>query len=376
MLTLIKNAEVFAPESLGKCEVLVAGTQIAAIAEQVDVSGQAVTVVDADGAMLVPGFVDSLTHPAGGGGEGGFANRTAEVPAQAFIDAGVTCPVGALGTDGVTRSLEVLFGSVMSLREQGLSAYMYTGSYRLPAVTICGNVVRDLTLLDPVIGVGEVAIADHRGSQPTAQELRRLAADARLGGVVSGKRGTVMLHVGDGEQGLARMREALQDSELPPHSFYPTHCNRRPGLLDEAVAHAQSGGYVDMTVSTTDELIAAGEVPALEALRRVLAAGAPANRVTLSSDAGGSLPLYQDGELRGIQSAAPDSLSALFASVVRAGDEDLPAVLAALTRNPADALGLTRKGRLSTGVDADLLLINRDSGSLAAVMSRGSWLKK
>ncbi len=376
MLTLIRNAEVYAPASLGLQQVLVAGERIAAIAEKIDLTGTAVTTVDAGGALLVPGLVDALTHPAGGGGEGGFHNRTAEVPAQAFIDAGVTCPVGALGTDGVTRSLEVLFGSVMSLRAQGLSAYMYTGSYRLPAITICGNVVRDLTLLDPVIGVGEVAIADHRGSQPTAQELRRLAADARLGGIVSGKRGTVMLHVGDGEQGLARMREALGDSDLPPHSFYPTHCNRRSGLLDEALDHARAGGYMDLTVSTTPELVAAGEIPALEALRRAVAEGAPANRITLSSDAGGSLPLYEAGELRGIQSAAPTSLSELLAAVVRAGDTDLPMVLAALTENPAAALGLANKGRLAVGADADLLLLDKDSGMPAAVMSRGAWLKK
>lgn len=221
MLTLIRNAQVFAPTPLGVCDVLVAGGKLAAIAPTIELAGEAVEVVDAAGKWLLPGFVDVLTHPCGGGGEGGFGNRTGEVNAAEFIAAGVTSPVGALGTDSITRSLEVLFGNIMSLRSAGLAPFMYTGAYRVPAPTLTGDVARDLTLIDPVIGVGEVAISDHRSAQPTLEELRRLAADTRLGGILKGMGGTVLVHVGDGESRLAPLRDALAGTDCRQTVFIP-----------------------------------------------------------------------------------------------------------------------------------------------------------
>ena len=116
-----------------------------------------------------------------------------------------------------------------------------------------------------VIGVGELAISDHRSSQPTAAELRRVASEANLGGILSGRGGRVMLHLGDGKGRLAPVREALSGSDLAANSFYPTHVNRSPALLAEAAGFARDGGYIDITVSTTAELVAAGDMPALVA---------------------------------------------------------------------------------------------------------------
>lgn len=376
MLTLIINAEIFAPQPLGRGQVLIAGQHIAALGETVDVQGGALQVVDAAGKWLIPGFIDALTHPAGGGGEGGFGNRTAEMCADDFIAAGVTTPIGALGTDSIARSLDVLYGKTMELRARGLSARMYTGAYRVPAPTLTGDIARDITLIDPVIGVGELAISDHRSAQPTVQELRRLAADARLGGVLSGKGGVVFVHVGDGESRLAPLREALAGSDLPVDTFYPTHINRSSALLQEAAALARDGAYVDITVSTTPELIAMGDIPALQALHELIAAGAPPERVTLSSDAGGSLPVYRDGKLAGLTAASPASLLALLQQAIRAGDGSAGPVLAALTCNPASALGLHSKGNLRAGADADLLLLDPATGELDAVMCGGRWLRQ
>ena len=374
MLTLITNAELHSPEPLGQHQVLVAGAQLAAVDSHIDLQGEAVQVVDAKGRWLMPGFIDVLTHPCGGGGEGGFGNRTGEVAAAEFIRAGVTTPVGALGTDSITRSLEVLFGSVMALRAGGLAAYMYTGSYRVPTPTLSGDIARDITLIEPVIGVGEVAISDHRSSQPTIEELRRLAADTRLGGTLKGFGGTVLVHVGDGASGLAPLREALAGSDLPAGSFYPTHVNRNPALLKEAIEFARDGGYIDITVSTTPALIEAGSVPALRALAEALAAGVPRERVGLSSDAGGSLPVYENGELKGLTSASPLALLELLQAAIGDQADIVPDVIAALTCNPAAALNLDRKGRIRAGMDADLLLLDPDSGELTDVMCGGRWL--
>lgn len=376
MPTLITNAEVFAPEPLGRQQILIDGARIAAVAEEIDLNGAALRTIDADGAYVTPGFVDALTHPCGGGGEGGFQNRTAEVSYETFVSAGVTSPVGALGTDSITRSLEVLFGTVMQLRRQGLAAFMYTGSYRVPADTLTGDVARDVTLIDPIIGVGEVAIADHRSSQPTAGELRRLAADARLGGIVAGKSGVILVHVGDGSDGLARIREALDGSELPARSFYPTHANRNRRLFDEAVDFATRGGFIDFTASTVPEFIADGELPALQALDEAIDAGASPERLTISSDAGGSLPVYRDGELTGLTAAGPDALLDTLLESIERPPERLATVVAALTRNPADALGLARKGRIAAGFDADILIIDSNSRALSDVLCRGEFLMR
>lgn len=372
MLTLISNAEIYAPEAIGTRDVLIAGTRILAVDESIDLVGAQLERVDAAGRWLLPGFVDALCHPCGGGGEGGFENRTPELSAASFISAGVTCPVGALGTDSITRSLEVLYGSVMQLRGQGIDAHMYTGAYRVPAPTLTGDIARDLTLVAPVIGVGEVAIADHRSSEPTVDELRRLAADSRLGGVLADKTGTVLVHVGEGASRLQLLRDALARGDLPAGTFYPTHVNRNAELLVEAAAFAAAGNWVDVTASTTSELIAAGDIPAIDAFHRLLDAGAPAERISLSSDAGGSLPLYVDGELKGLTAATPDCLLEQMQAAV---DEPwLPQLIAALTNNPANALGLARKGRITAGADADLLLLEPGTGALSAVMGLGRWL--
>ena len=46
--------------------------------------------------------------------------------------------------------------------------------------------VRDVTLIPEAIGVGELAISDHRGSHPSTHELTRLVADVRVAGMLSG----------------------------------------------------------------------------------------------------------------------------------------------------------------------------------------------
>ncbi len=375
MLTLIRNASLFDPEPRGMLDVLVAGSKIAAVGDKLDIRGELLDVIDADGGILLPGIVDVLTHPSGGGGEGGFGNRTAAVAFEAFLDAGITCPVGALGTDSIGRSLDVLFADVMALRDKGIDAHMLTGAYRLPAPTITGDVARDIAFIEPVIGIGELAISDHRSSQPTAEELRRIAADARLGGTLSGKRGVVLVHVGDASSGLAPLRAALEDSALPVYSFYPTHVNRRRALLDEAVAFARDGGYIDITVSTTPELLELGEVAACDALKDAIAAGAPAERISLSSDAGGSLPVFRDGEFEGLSSAVPDVLLELVYDTFAQEPEFAPTVIAALTRNPADAVGLANKGRIAAGADADILVIDPNQQALSHVLCRGRRLR-
>ncbi|MDD4378222.1 MAG: amidohydrolase family protein, partial [Eubacteriales bacterium] len=141
MITLIRNAEVYKPEHLGKKDVLLIGDKIAAIDNNISIEPNSFFVVreiDASGKKLVPGFIDSHVHILGGGGEGGFATRTPEATLTGLTAAGVTTVVGCLGTDGVARDMISLLAKARGLEEEGITTYIYAGSYRLPLKTITG----------------------------------------------------------------------------------------------------------------------------------------------------------------------------------------------------------------------------------------------
>ncbi len=202
MLTLIEGAQIHSPAPLGQQDLLVADGRIAWMGKGLTVPADwPLTRVDAGGRYLVPGLVDPLAHITGGGGEGGFGFRTPELSARAALAAGVTTLVAALGTDSLTRSPAQVLGKVREFRAAGVSAFMYTGSYHLPVKTLTGTVESDIMLIPEVLGVGEVAISDHRSSAPTHDELARLASEARVAGLLSGKSGVSFFHLGDGRGG-------------------------------------------------------------------------------------------------------------------------------------------------------------------------------
>ena len=89
---------------------------------------------------LTPGFIDCHVHVLGGGGEGGFANRTPEATMEGLTKFGVTTVVGCLGTDGIGRDMCALVAKTKGLNEQGISAYCYTGSYQVPVRTLTDSI--------------------------------------------------------------------------------------------------------------------------------------------------------------------------------------------------------------------------------------------
>jgi beta-aspartyl-dipeptidase (metallo-type) len=282
----------------------------------------------------------------------------------------VTTVIGLLGTDDTIRTPAELLVTVLCLRRSGLSAWCLTGGYHLPPATVTGTVRSDLALLEPVLGVGEVALSDHRSSQPTVEALLQVAADTHVGGLLGGKAGILHLHLGDGPRGLSLVREALARSELPAGVFNPTHINRRRALLEEAIELARAGAVVDITAFP----VADGEDAwsAEEALVRYLDAGAPPERVTVSSDAGGCLPVFDaQGRVTAMDVGRPGALLHALRAATMAG-MPLGTALPAFTLNPAEHWGLQRKGRIEVGSDADLVVLNGD-GAAAEVMAGGRW---
>lgn len=357
-LLLLRNADVYAPEALGRRHLLLGGGKLLWMGADEPALPTALEaeVVDLDGARLVPGFIDGHVHVSGGGGEAGFATRVPAPLLSRYTMAGVTTVIGLLGTDDASRNTAELLSHVYALREQGLSAWGYCGGYHVPPTTLTGSVRGDIALVEPLIGIGELAISDHRSSQPTLDELLRLASEAHVAGLMSGKAGIVHLHLGDGGSGLDLVRQALDTSELPARVFQPTHVNRRKALFEEALALAKRGCHVDITAFPVEE----GEDawPADEALVRYLDSGAPPERVSISSDAGGCLPCFDgDGRVCGMDvghsGAMTDTLKALLARGL-----PLERALPAFTSNPAALLRLAGKGQIAVGADADLVVLD------------------
>jgi beta-aspartyl-dipeptidase (metallo-type) len=376
-MLLIRNAEIHAPAPRGRADLLVAGGRIVRLEPGVDLPARYVEHVDASGLLAVPGFIDAHVHLTGGGGEGGYATRTPELVLSDAVRGGVTTVVGCLGTDGVTRSPAALLAKVRALDAEGITAFMWTGHYAVPVQTLTGSIERDLLLIDKVIGVGEVAISDHRSTQPTFDELARLAAEARRGGLLSGKAGVVNFHLGDGTRGLAPLRRLVEETELPPSQFLPTHINRNPTLFEEGTAWARGGGFVDFTTSTVPAFLEDGEVPCSAGLRRMLDAGVPPGHITFTSDGQGSLPAFDEhGRLTRLEVGRVTSLFAAVREAVLAEGVPLDAALAVVTANPARILKLPGKGQLAPGADADVVLLDAADLAIRGVIARGRWLMR
>jgi len=376
-IILLKNAEIMAPTSLGRQDVVIAGRHIAAIGEDFNLAGSnlPVTVIDCSDYYLTPGFVDSLVHFIGGGGEGGFATRTPEMQLTDATLSGVTTAVGVLGTDATTRTLTNLLAKAHALEIEGISTYCHTGSYEIPCRTLTGSITDDLILIDKFIGVGEIAISDHRSSQPTTEELRKVAAAARVGGMLAGKGGIVSVHVGAGERILQPLYQAVAGTELRVKQFYPTHMNRNRRVFEAGIEFAKKGGVIDFTTSTTAYDLRHGEVAAAAALAEALYLGIAPMQLTLSSDGNASLPLYNDdGELQGLQVGQVQSLYLSFREAVLQHQVPLTQALTCVTAAPAAVLGLKHKGQVITGLDADVLLIRRDDLQLDTVFAKGQML--
>lgn len=373
MCILIKNGDVFAPEQLGKKDILLAGGTIAAIEDAIpaDLPFKDLHVLDAKGKYVVPGFIDCHVHILGGGGEGGFATRTPEITLTDIITAGVTTVVGCLGTDGFGRNLISLIAKARSLDEEGVSTYLYAGSYQVPVRTITGRIEDDLMLIDKFIGVGEVAISDHRSSQPTVEDIARIAASARIGGMLSGKAGIVNIHVGDGARKLSFLEHIVENTEIPITQFLPTHIGRNPDLFEQGIEYAKRGGYVDLTTSSVPQFWEEGEMRCSRGLKIMLERGVSSDNITFSSDGQGSLPAFNaQGELIGLNVGSCRSLFTEVREAVLEEHVDLAIALKVITTNPARILKLSGKGAVKAGFDADLVLLDRDTLEIDSVIAK------
>ncbi|MDR5875740.1 beta-aspartyl-peptidase [Halomonas sp. CUBES01] len=360
LLTLLRVGNIYAPEPLEANDILIADGRIAALGLNLEIpAGWPVRVVEARHLTAVSAFIDQHVHVTGGGGEGGCGTRCPEISAHEIAAMGIGTVVGVLGTDSISRSPADVLAKVRGLRAEGIAAYMYTGAYRVPPPTLTGDIQRDLAWIPEVIGLGEIAISDHRSSQPRQDEIERLVSDTRVGAMLAGKRGICHFHLGDGKRGLEPLRRLLTETEIPADQVIPTHVNRHLALLEEAADYALAfNASVDVTAFED----AGDGLSGVDAVARLLQRGVPAELITLSSDCNGSLPEFDaNGAYLGMKVARNTTLIADWQRLVREEVLPLETALGLISGSVARVLGLhARKGRLAIGFDADVTLLDSE----------------
>ncbi|MDT8715859.1 beta-aspartyl-peptidase [Clostridium sp. 19966] len=378
-MLLVKNAEIYSPEYLGKKDVVIAGGKIEEIGGNIEISKSFsnVEVIDGEGKYLFPGFIDSHVHILGGGGEDGFHSRTPEINLSDITSAGITTVVGCLGTDSVTRDMRSLLAKARALEEDGITTYIFTGSYDIPVRSMFNEPDEDIVLIDKVVGIGEVALSDHRSSQPTYEEFIRVVAKARVGGLLSGKAGIVDIHMGGGKAGLKYLFRMLKETEISVNQVLPTHVNRCEELMREAVEYAKIGGLVDITTSSDSDNLEPGEELASESLKYFLDNGVPIENIQFTSDGQGSLPIFREnGELKGIGIGRVDSLYREVRAAILNKDIPIEQALKLITSNVAKNFKFAQKGRIKQGLDGDLVLVDKQTLKIKDVICMGNIMIK
>ena len=380
-MKLIRQIEVYAPDYLGKLDVLLAGNKIIALEENITggYSELEVEEISGEGKLLTPGFIDCHFHILGGGGEGGFQNRTPEVTLSQLTSAGVTTVVGCLGTDGEGRDMTALISKAKGLEAEGITTFVYEGSYRLPVKTVTDSIIKDFLTIDKIIGIGEIAVSDHRSSQPTFEEFARATADARVGGMLSGKAGIVNVHLGGGTRKLELLKKVVEETEIPISQFLPTHANRTKELLDACIEFAKNGGTIDFTASEDPDFWEKtdGEVRFSKALKQLLDAGVALDNFTMTSDGQGSLPYFdENNHFIGMGVGSAKSLLVGIKEAVQKENIPLEIALRAITTNPARILKLEGKGQIQVGNDADLCILDKETLTIDSVIAKGQIMVK
>lgn len=364
MLTIIRNANVFAPEPLGLQDILIAGGRIEQIAPAISLSGVAYEEFDAAGQIVTPGFIDKHVHVTGGGGEFGFASYAEPVRAEELLGFGTTTVVGLLGTDGVLKDLHGLYARVKAL-DVPMTAYMLTGSYAYPPKTLTGSVDRDIVLIDKVIGC-KLAMSDDRGSFPTEAETARLLTQIRRGAMVTGKCGILHIHLGVLDTYIDIIESIVRRMpKLLPHISL-THCARDRELFIRCMDYARTGGNLDIT--TGGSRFTEPYVAVAIALENEV----PLDRITFSTDGHGGIRHIDP--VTGEETYGTGPVGGNLAEIrnlVDNGVLPLGQALRLVTSTPARELKLMQKGRLVPGCDADLVVFDSALRPLA-VFAKGA----
>lgn len=369
MLTLIKNAVLYAPEFLGKKDLLIAGEKIVKIEDNLDVFANESLVWDANGKIITPGLIDQHIHIIGAGGKDGFSSMTPEIGLHELIACGTTTVVGLLGTDGTARNIRSLYAKAKGLEQEGISAYMFCGYYGVDSVTITDSIQGDMIFIDNVLGC-KIAISDIRSSYPTATELLRKLRDVKVGGLVANKKGILHIHLGNLETKMDLLFELVKVHQFPIENISPTHVARTKPLFEQAIEFAKLGGIIDITTG------ASKYTDPYKSVLYALEQGAEIDNMTFSSDGHAGLSLLDEKGVKiGVKKAPFDQNLFEVIQLIQQGGVPIGEAFKLITTNPARNLGLKNKGKIAVGFDADLCAFDANF-QLQDVFARGKQMMR
>jgi beta-aspartyl-dipeptidase (metallo-type) len=351
MLVLFKNGKIFLKGQFEKADMLIFGRSIVKIGE---ISYQLllqnkfdVDEINCENHLLIPGLVDSQTHLAGGSGEQGFLSQPPRITIEECIRGGITTTVGTIGTDTSTKTMSNLVASIKAYREAGLSSYAYAGGYELPPATVTGRIRDDILFVEEIIGLGEVAIADKRVPEPTADELAKYSIDAYVGGMLTNKAGVTRVHVGPSPRKLKTIYEMTERHDIQFEYFYFTHMDRSKELLSEGVEIAKRGSFIDLDIHERD--LGSWYLYYIEQ-------GGPPHKLSFSTDAGAI----------GAQELWYEIKNCVFHHKI-----PIERIIQHVTTVPATCLKFHRKGYFGAKQDADVLVVKEDDLEIRDVMANG-----
>ena len=368
-MLLIKNTNLYSPTFLGKKDILISNGKIVAIEDEITKHNVFSEVWDAQGLTTTPGFIDQHIHVIGAGGKHGFASMTPQLHLGELIKCGTTSVVGLLGTDGSTRSIKTLYSKIQGLNQEGISAYMYTGYYGLDKVYLMNSLQEDMIYIDCVLGC-KIAISDIRSSYPSALELLRLLRNVRVGGMLSGKKGILHLHLGALSSKMDLLFEIVENYEFPIEHISPTHVGRTKDLFEQAIIFAKMGGMIDITTG------ASKYTDPYKSVLYALENNVSIDNITFSSDGNAGLDKLDDNNnLVGFRSAPFDKNLEEVINLHKLGGVAFEDSLKLITSNPAKNLGLKSKGQVKNNFDADLCFFDSDL-KLSSVIANGKFMMK
>ena len=368
-MLLIKNTNLYSPTFLGKKDILISNGKIVAIEDEITKHNVFSEVWDAQGLTTTPGFIDQHIHVIGAGGKHGFASMTPQLDLGELIKCGTTSVVGLLGTDGSTRSIKTLFSKIQALNQEGISAYMYTGYYGLDKVYLMNSLQEDMIYIDCVLGC-KIAISDIRSSYPSALELLRLLRNVRVGGMLSGKKGILHLHLGALSSKMDLLFEIVENYEFPIEHISPTHVGRTKDLFEQAIIFAKMGGMIDITTG------ASKYTDPYKSVLYAIENNVSIENITFSSDGNAGLDkLDNNNNLVGFKSAPFDKNLEEVINLHKLGGVAFEDSLKLITSNPAKNLGLKSKGQIKNNFDADICFFDSDL-KLSSVIANGKFMMK
>lgn len=367
MFTLLRGGQVYTPKYVGEADVLIAGTQIASVAKDIDISSSSFVtrIVDITGKIVVPGFIDQHVHILGGGGSGGPTTRIPELYLSQITLSGITTVCSLLGLDTISKPLESLLLKARSLDEAGITSYIYAGGFDYPPPTLLGGLKRDLALVDKIIGV-KIALGEELGSQISSLQLSQIMSETVAGAKLGKKPGLIHVHIGDcvGSDPFALISEALDITGIAPTHVVLTHLNWNMDILNRATKIANRGIILNLDSVFRPEFGAKNAVSVTQSIHHLLDKDVNFAAITMTTDGNAILP--SNGYTTGLET--------LWLSVKEVSKDQafgLEDALRLVTSNPARVLGLGgKKGSIVEGADADLQILTQDL-DLLSVYSKG-----